>query len=117
MSKSAKGFSLLELLIVVTIILIIAMIAIPNILTSMKATKETAAVASLKTLTAAQVLYSATGGNFGTIPQLIGAATLDSRFGETMNGYNFTVTTGGGEYTAEASPSSPTSGRYAYYTN
>src|SRR5437016_3359347 len=117
MSKSAKGFSLLELLIVVAIILIIATIAIPNMLTSMKVTKETAAVSSLKALNAAQLLYlSSSGGNYGNISQLVGSNALDSRFNETLNGYNFTITSGGGDYTAEANPSSSSSGRYGYYT-
>ena len=118
MSQSAKGFSLLELLIVVAIMLIIATIAIPNLLTAMKASKETAAVSSLKAINAAQILYaSSSGGNFGAIAQLVGAKALDSRFDGTMNGYNFTIAPGGGDYTAEASPASPSSGRYAYYTN
>ena len=43
MSKSNKGFSLLELLIVVAIILIIATIAIPSLLRSRQAAHEAAA--------------------------------------------------------------------------
>ena len=116
MSKSIKGFSLLELLIVVAIILIISVIAIPNLLTSRQAARETAVVASLKAVNAAQALYLGTsGGNFGTIPQLLDAKALDSRFGGTYNGYTFTIATSGLEYTAEAIPVSG-SGRYAYYT-
>ena len=33
-----------------------------------------------------------------------------------MNGYNFTITAASGEYTAEASPATPSSGRYAFYS-
>jgi prepilin-type N-terminal cleavage/methylation domain-containing protein len=118
MGKSAKGFSLLELLIVVAIILIIATIAIPNILTSLKATKETAAVSSLKAINAAQILYlSTSGGNYGTIPDLVNSKAIDSRFAETMNGYDFTITASTGEYTAQASPATSSSGRYAFYSN
>src|SRR5580765_546249 len=102
--KSAKGFSLIELLVVVTIILIIAMIAIPKVLTTLKMTKETAAVTSLKAINAAQRIYSGTGDNFGTIPDLIARDALDERFNDAINGYTFTVVASGGEYTAEATP-------------
>ena len=55
--KKAKGFSLIELLIVVAIILIIAAIAIPNLLRARIAANESSAVASLRTLNTAQISY------------------------------------------------------------
>ena len=56
----AKGFSLIELLIVVAIILIIAAIAIPNLLRSRIAANEASAVGSMRTINTAQVTYAST---------------------------------------------------------
>jgi len=108
----------LELLIVVAIILIIATIAIPNLLRSRQAAAETAAVSTLKAINTAQVTYlSTSGGNAGTLPDLVTAGLLDSRFaGGTVSGFNFSVTASGLDYTASATPASANSGRFAYFT-
>jgi prepilin-type N-terminal cleavage/methylation domain-containing protein len=113
-----RGFSLLELLIVVAIILIIATIAIPNLLRSRQAAAETAAVSTLKTINTAEITYiSTSGGNFGTISDLVTAGLLDSRFsGASVSGYNFVIAAAAGDYTATATPATANSGRFAYYT-
>lgn len=114
----ARGFSLLELLIVVAIILIIATIAIPSLLRSRQAANETGAVANMKTLNTAEVSYSsAEGGAFGTLSQLVGAGLIDSRFLGTIGGFNFTanVTPDGTGFTAYAVALSANTGRYDYY--
>lgn len=55
-----RGFSLIELLVVVAIVLIIAAIAIPNLLRARLAANQAAAVESVRTITSASIVYSAT---------------------------------------------------------
>ena len=67
MRNRQKGFSLIELLIVVFIILVIAAIAIPNLLRARMAANESSAVAALRAINNAEVVYGATyGGGFST---------------------------------------------------
>jgi type IV pilus assembly protein PilA len=115
--KNSAGFSLLELLIVVAIILIIATIAIPSLLRSRQAANESAAVATLRTINAAQVAYSSSGGNYGTLDDLIKERLLDDAFTGNKAGYKYTVTALGPNYTAEAVPITGNSGRYGYYSH
>ena len=115
--KSNRGFSLLELLIVVAIILIIATIAIPSLLRSRQAAQESSAVAQIRTINTAQVTYlSSNAGSYGSVPELITQGLLDSRFGGSVSGYNFSVTASGSDYTAQAIPTSTNAGRYGYYS-
>ena len=63
--RKAKGFSLIELLIVVAIILIIAAIAIPNLLRSRLAANEASAIASIRTISTAETTYATTYPSIG----------------------------------------------------
>lgn len=61
--RFARGFSLIELLIVVAIILIIAAIAIPSLLRSRLSANQASAVSNLRTITSGAVSYWVTYAN------------------------------------------------------
>jgi prepilin-type N-terminal cleavage/methylation domain-containing protein len=91
--KDAKGFSLVELLIVVAIIAIIAAIAVPSLLTSRQASNEAAAIQGCRTLGSAEIAFSATNNqNYALLSELVAGNFLDSRFSNptsAINGYSY----------------------------
>ena len=68
-STTARGFTVMELMIVVTILLILAAIEIPNLMRARMAANQAAAVENLKTIEAAEITYSVTY-NHGYTPNL-----------------------------------------------
>jgi len=90
--KDARGFSLVELLIVVAIIAIVAAIAIPNLQTSKQAANEAAAIQGCRTIGSAQIAYAATNNQqYTDIATLVKGNYLDPRFGTAgqINGYTY----------------------------
>ncbi len=118
---NAKGFSLIELLIVVAIILIIAAIAIPNLLRSKIAADQASAAESLRTIGTAEITYSSTydEGYSSTLLQLgpagAGSTTATSSTADLID----SVLAGGSKsgYTIVYSPGQTDSqGNYDTYT-
>jgi prepilin-type N-terminal cleavage/methylation domain-containing protein len=132
-SRTQKGFSLIELLIVVAIILIIAAIAIPNLLRAKMAANEASAVASLRTINTCIVAYSNTYGTDpsnlsslgpATTPSSTSADLVDSLLGKDpaiKSGYSIAYTAVGGapitQFSMVASPSTASTGQRKFFTD
>jgi hypothetical protein len=96
--------------------LVLATIAIPSLLRSRQAANESAAIARLRTISAAEAVYASTArGSFAGMDGLIAAGLIDSSFTSPVNGYQFTITVAGRNYIAIATPVSANNGRYGYY--
>jgi type IV pilus assembly protein PilA len=126
--RRAKGFSLIELLIVVAIILIIAAIAVPSFLRSRMAANESAAAAAVRTLNTAQISYNsayptvgfasnltALGGTSCSPPSSSSACLIDTNLaGGKRSSYVFAISNVSGTpnstYNVIASPSDVNSG-------
>jgi competence protein ComGC len=104
--------------IVIPFILIVATIAIPSLLRSRQAANESAAVANVRTLNTAEVTYlSSKGGSYGDLDALIAAGLVDETFTGTKAGYIYTIAASSTAYTIEATPATPNTGRYGYYSH
>ena len=110
-SHDAKGFTLVEIMIVVAIIALIAAVAIPNMLRARHNAGETAAIASVRTLVSAFESWRANQTPLSypaALTDLSGATPpyIDTVLSSgTKQGYNFTYTQGSANtYTLTAVP-------------
>lgn len=112
MNKSGrKRFSLFDIMFVAVVTVIVAAISIPALLASRHSSKEAAAVADLRAIHAAQVLYRKNSGantRFATFDQLRANGLLpgDAFDGGVKNGYVFEISLGAGaeNYCGKAAP-------------
>lgn len=132
----ARGFSLIELLVVVAIILIIAAIGIPSLLHSKMAANESSAVGSLRTMNTGFVNYASTYAIGypasladmapSSSPSSTAADLLDSALVTgTKSGYGFSYVPGAADpsgvistYSVTATPLTPgVSGQRGFFTD
>ncbi|HJR08423.1 MAG TPA: type II secretion system protein [Pyrinomonadaceae bacterium] len=109
-SKSQRGFSLLELLIVVAVISIVAALSVPNFLHSRQAAHNASAFSSLRLIHSAQIAYRARFNQYGNLTDLKNAGTLTDPLltGGQRSNYSFVVnpaTLGADYYEVSATPS------------
>jgi type IV pilus assembly protein PilA len=99
-----RGFTLIELLIVVTIILIIAAFTIPKLTKSTIPAHEASAIASIKAVNEAEMIYASSHPDVGFTPDMAmlgstgqggGEKTIDNNLASGhKSGYTFTYTPG-----------------------
>lgn len=107
-TKQARGFSLIELLIVVAIIMTIAAIAMPNLLRARRSANEASAIGSLRAIGTAQMMYRASHGVYADMAGLRADNAIDESLATgKKSGYLFGVIPGPdptSQFTAIAQP-------------
>jgi type IV pilus assembly protein PilA len=128
--RGARGFSLIELLIVIAIILIILAIAVPKLGSARMNANEMAVLRELQTINTAETQYMSQFGTFATTLAQLGPPTSGgpgpqaadlipgSLASGDKDGYLFTLTGTPQGYTVNANPKVfNTSGRRTFFTD
>ena len=89
--QSARGFTLIELMIVVVIAAIIAAVAVPSYQTSIRKSRRSDAVVALGTVQLLQEKYRANNTSYGTLAQ-VGGTTPSSGGYYTISVSSYTAT-------------------------
>jgi prepilin-type N-terminal cleavage/methylation domain-containing protein len=115
-----KGFSLSELLFVITIIGIIAAIGIPRLTAAKERAHAASAVASLRSISSAEIVYNETRGEYADFDSLAESGILPdaSLTSGTKSEYNFTLDVNDppqSGYTATAEPVAPSANTPFYF--
>ncbi len=92
LTRNAKGFSLIELLIVISIIGIMAAVAIPKLQAFLKQGRETATISSLQEIHKAEASYYSRKNKFTNLNDLVTEGLLNKNYGEgkAISGYTYT---------------------------
>jgi len=100
----------------VPVVLIVLLIAVPSFLRSRQIANESAAVRNVRTITIAEANFKSSNNRYGDLQALISARLLDDSFTGQEAGYYFRIETSGDDYTVTATPATPNTGRYAYFS-
>ena len=128
--RRARGFSLIELLIVIAIILIILAIAVPKLGSARQNASEMAVVREMQTINTMQVQYMSQFQRFATTLAELGPPTSGAAGPQAADlipatlasgdkdGYTFTMTATPSGYTVNANPKVfNTTGRRTFFTD
>ncbi len=96
--QSARGFTLVELMIVIALIAVIAAIAIPNLIEARKNANESASIGALKAILTAEILFYTRDPDFDgadyalTLGELSTYKLIDPELGSTTKqGYRYEI--------------------------
>jgi len=120
MRRRCSAVTLLEMIVVVAVIAILFAIAVPLYTRSKMVANEASAISSLRTIFTSQSIYCRTKGEYGDLPGLTAAKTIDAALGTGVKtGYKYEVTVDSSQtWHAEAVPEvKGTTGERSYYVD